>query len=218
MKKIIIVVGSEGDIGKAIVKSLELDNKIVTNKIVNLDKKTGFDVCNKEHRQSIYNKYKRVDGIVMSHGVTNTNWNDTLDINLYCIYKFLNLMYTRMKEYGGSIVNITSLGSIQGFPNNPQYCVSKGGLRMLTKALAVDWGKYNIRVNNVCPGYIKTNMTRDSFNNINLKHKRDNRIILDRWGGPEDVANAVEFLLSDKSSYITGIDLIVDGGWMAKGL
>ena len=75
-----------------------------------------------------------------------------------------------------------------------------------------------IRINNICPGYLKTSMTNKSFKNQVLKQKRDARMILKRWGTPNDLVGPCIFLASDASSYITGIDLIVDGGWVAKGL
>ena len=121
-----------------------------------------------------------------------------------------------MKENGGSIINITSLNSELGFPNNPAYVAMKGGLKQLTKSLAVDLGKYNIRVNNVGPGYIKTNMTKQGWKN-NRKEIED-RTILGRWGEPKDLVGTMVFLLSSASSYITGQDIYVDGGYLTKGL
>ena len=121
-----------------------------------------------------------------------------------------------MKSAGGSIINITSLNSELGFPNNPAYVATKGGLKQLTKSLAVDLGKYNIRVNNIGPGYIKTNMTKQGWKNN--KQAIEDRTILGRWGKPEDLIGSIIFLLSDASSYITGQDIYVDGGYLAKGL
>mgnify|MGYP001274054315 FL=1 len=119
---------------------------------------------------------------------------------------------------GGSIINVTSLGSVLGFPDNPSYVSSKGGLKMLTKSLAVDLGKKGIRVNNLLPGYMKTAMTKKSFMNKDLKEERDKRIIINRWGNSTDLIGPCIFLASDSSSYITGSDILVDGGWIAKGL
>ena len=121
-----------------------------------------------------------------------------------------------MKVSGGSIINITSLNSELAFPSNPAYVSTKGGLKQLTKSLAVDLGKYNIRVNNVGPGYIKTNMTKQGWKK-NRKQIED-RTILGRWGEPEDLVGTIVFLLSSASSYITGQDIYVDGGYLTKGL
>jgi gluconate 5-dehydrogenase len=119
---------------------------------------------------------------------------------------------------GGSIINVTSIGSVLGFPDNPAYVASKGGLRLLTKALAMDLASYSIRVNNLAPGYIRTDMTKSSFEDPVRYAERLQGMIIKRWGNPEDLAGAAIFLASDASAYITGIDLFVDGGWTAKGL
>ncbi|MBA7589844.1 5-keto-D-gluconate 5-reductase [subsurface metagenome] len=112
----------------------------------------------------------------------------------------------------------SSLGAELGFPNNPSYIASKGGLKQLGKAMAVDLSEYNIRVNNVCPGYFKTDMTRKSYNDPHLREARNKRIMLGRWGNPRDLVGPCIFLASEAAAYITGIDLFVDGGWIAKGL
>ena len=131
---------------------------------------------------------------------------------------FLISHLTSLMKKGGSIINVTSLGSVLGFPDNPSYVSSKGGLKMLTKSLAVDLGKKGIRVNNLLPGYMKTAMTKKSFMNKDLKEERDKRIIINRWGNSTDLIGPCIFLASDSSSYITGSDILVDGGWIAKGL
>lgn len=119
---------------------------------------------------------------------------------------------------GGSIINVTSIGSVLGFPDNPGYCAAKGGLRALTRALAVDYGSRGIRVNNLAPGYIHTAMTSGSFADPAEHQRRAAHTILGRWGRPDDLVGAAMFLASDASAYVTGIDLFVDGGWTAKGL
>jgi gluconate 5-dehydrogenase len=119
---------------------------------------------------------------------------------------------------GGSIVNVTSVGSVLGFPGNPGYVAAKGGLRMLTKALAMDFADRNIRVNNLAPGYMRTEMTEASFADPVRHEARRRHTILGRWGKPEDVVGAAIFLASAASSYVTGLDLFVDGGWTARGL
>ena len=122
------------------------------------------------------------------------------------------------KNSGGSIINVTGLAAEQGFPNNPAYVAFKGALKQLTKAAAHDLGTFGIRVNNIGPGYILTDMTTKSWSDP-LSHKeKAQRTLLGRWGQPEDLMGVVIFLASDASSYITGQDIYVDGGWLAKGL
>jgi NAD(P)-dependent dehydrogenase (short-subunit alcohol dehydrogenase family) len=171
-------------------------------------------------------KYGRIDVLINNAGITQKSKNPydekilkkTLSVNLISAYNLSNQVCKIMsKKKGGSIINITSLAAERGFAGNPSYQVSKAGLKQLTKSLASDWGKRNIRINNLCPGYIKTAMTIKSFKNIKLRKIRSERMILNRWGDPIDLVGPCIFLASDASSYITGSDIIVDGGWLAKG-
>lgn len=146
-------------------------------------------------------------------------WEKTYQINLYAPFKlatgFGKLM---VQEKKGSIINITSLNAELAFPENPAYVAFKGALRQLTKSLALDLGKFGVRANNIGPGYFQTHMTKKSFENPELYQQRLNRTILNRWGKPDDLAGIAIFLASDASSYLTGQDIYVDGGWMIKGL
>jgi NAD(P)-dependent dehydrogenase (short-subunit alcohol dehydrogenase family) len=117
-----------------------------------------------------------------------------------------------------SIINISSISSYFGFPNNPGYVSSKSGLSGLTRSLAYDFSKKNIRVNNIVPGYIRTEMTKKSFNNKKLFNLRKSSTLLNRWGNPKDIIGACTFLVSSSSSYITGADIVIDGGWSVKGI
>ena len=89
---------------------------------------------------------------------------------------------------------------------------------MLTKAYAKTLGEHNIRVNNVGPGYILTEMTRASYSNTEIKRAREQHTLLGRWGEPADLVGMCVFLASDASAYVTGQDFYVDGGWLANGL
>jgi NAD(P)-dependent dehydrogenase (short-subunit alcohol dehydrogenase family) len=88
----------------------------------------------------------------------------------------------------------------------------------LTRALATDWARYNIRVNALCPGYTHTDMTDKSFQDSRTNAARANRTMMNRWGQPADMVGPVIFLASKAASYVTGIDLFADGGWAAAGL
>ena len=116
------------------------------------------------------------------------------------------------------MINITSLGAERAFPNNPAYIASKGGLKMLTRYYAKELGADGIRVNNVGPGYMLTDMTRKGYENDSLRRAREQQTLLKRWGQPADLQGVVIFLASDASSYVTGQDIYVDGGWLTNGL
>ncbi|MDC3221729.1 SDR family oxidoreductase [Planktomarina sp.] len=168
-----------------------------------------------------------IDGLVNNAGVSiGSNdphteqevYDETLNVNLNAVFRLTSLLCRHMALHGkGSIINITSLGAHQAFPLNPSYQISKAGLEQLTKAFACDWGPKGIRLNNICPGYIRTSMTESSFNDPVLNKQRRDRTMLDRWGKSEDLVGAAIFLLSDASSYVTGSTVFVDGGWTAKG-
>ena len=147
------------------------------------------------------------------------SFEHTLAANLSSSYACCSTVGLQMlKQQSGSIITVTSIGSILAFPGNPGYVASKGGLRMMTKAMALDLGAGNVRVNSLVPGYIHTDMTHASYSDPRKSQERADRTMLGRWGNVNDLVGAAIFLASDASSYVTGIDLIVDGGWTAKGL
>tara|TARA_R110000824_G_scaffold333971_2_gene520502 strand:+ start:882 stop:1568 length:687 start_codon:yes stop_codon:yes gene_type:complete len=222
--KTIIVTGAKGGNGSAISDGLEEYGATVVRADL-----PRYNVRNPIQLDMLVAKAlqydNRIDGLVNCAGITRGNdlfeytdkdWEDTYEVNLKAPFELSRKVAKHMKEHGGSIINITSLNSELGFPNNPAYVAMKGGLKQLTKSLAVDLGKYNIRVNNVGPGYIKTNMTKQGWED-NRKEIED-RTILGRWGEPEDLVGTIVFLLSSASSYITGQDIYVDGGYLTKGL
>jgi gluconate 5-dehydrogenase len=148
-------------------------------------------------------------------------WDSTLDVNLTAPFRWAREFSARVEKgeiREGGILFIGSLATQLGFPENPAYQASKSGVLGLTRAFAFDLGNKGIRVNCVSPGYIATAMTERSYNDPAMNASRRRHMLLGRWGQPEDVANAVAFLCSSESSYITGINLPVDGGWSVCGL
>ena len=141
-------------------------------------------------------------------------------INLSAVFLLCKLAGLQMIEQGngGSIINFTSINASQAMPNNPAYAAAKSGVRMLTKSFAYDWGKYNIRVNNLGPGYTKTSMNQKSLDNPEAYKLRVDSTMLGRWAEPNEMIGPAIFLASDASSYMTGTDLWVDGGWLSKGI
>jgi NAD(P)-dependent dehydrogenase (short-subunit alcohol dehydrogenase family) len=121
--------------------------------------------------------------------------------------------------HGGAIVNITSIGGVRGFANMPGYAAAKGGLEQLSRALAMDLGPHDIRVNNIAPGYIITSMNRHTLTTDTAsRDRRLKRLILKRHGDTWEVAAAALFLVSPAGAYLTGDTLHVDGGWAWQGM
>lgn len=177
--------------------------------------------------ESINSYYKGIDILVNAAGISLPidcnkynefeRFSKTLTVNLLATYECCEIV-SKFMHKGSSIINITSIGSMLGFPANPGYVASKGGVMALTKALAIDLSPMSIRVNNIVPGYFKTKMTHNSFKDKKMYNERLDRMIIKRWGSVEDIIGAAIFLASNSSSYVTGTDLIIDGGWTAKGI
>ncbi len=177
----------------------------------------------------IFKNHRKIDVLVNNAGVSypasedgpypREKWDKTIEINLTAHFLCSQIVAGFMAKKGsGSIINITSLNAERAFPNNPAYVVSKGGLKMLTKSLAKDLGKYGIRVNSIGPGYIRTSLNKKSYLNKKSRKLREAHTLLKRWGEPADLVGPCIFLASEASSYITGADIYVDGGWLANGL
>ena len=134
-------------------------------------------------------------------------------------YRLCGLIAPLMADRGGgSIINVTSMNAELAGPGNPAYITAKAALRLLTKAVARDFGLRGVRANNLCPGYVKTRMTAISQSDPASYEERRSHTMLGRWAEPDDLVGPALFLASDLSRYVTGIDLHVDGGWTAKGL
>lgn len=153
-------------------------------------------------------------GTVASH--TDAEWAATIAVNLtgpfLCSRAVLPAMIERR---GGSIVNIASTAGVIAPSTRAAYSVSKAGLIGLTKSLAQDFGQYGIRANALAPGVIETPMTASYFDDERTVEMISLHTALARWGQPREVADAAVFLGSDRSAYITGDVLAVDGGWLA---
>jgi NAD(P)-dependent dehydrogenase (short-subunit alcohol dehydrogenase family) len=152
--------------------------------------------------------------------LTEDEWDLALDVTLKGIYLLSREVVPHMiRSGGGSIVNIGSGWSLKGGPRAAAYCAAKGGVVNLTRAMAIDHGRHNIRVNCVCPGDVETPMLRSECAQLGEDLTAFMRVAanrpLGRVGTPDDIANAVLFLASPMAGWVTGAALVVDGGGLA---
>lgn len=144
------------------------------------------------------------------------DWNQVIEVNLTSVFMVSQIVARYMiKRTGGRIINITSLNAEAARPTIANYCASKGGLKMLTKSMATEWGKYNILTNAIGPGYFLTELTRPLSEDPEFDGWVKNEVPLQRWGNAAELAGAAIFLASEASSYVNGHTLYVDGGWQA---
>ena len=175
--------------------------------------------------EAFIKEYDTIDFAINNAGIANTypaenisskDFKKVVDINLNGVFLTAQAAARQMIKEGkaGSIVNTASMSA--HIINTPQtianYCASKGGVLLLTKALAVEWAKYNIRVNCVSPGYMATELVAEMKN---MHEEWISKIPAGRLGVPEDLVGAYVYLLSDAARYTTGTDLIVDGGYIS---
>ena len=233
----ILLTGSTGGIGGAILNKL-LENKakviatgtnekkldIIKKKFTDVIVKK-FDITNHETIQDFIEEcneifQKKIDVLINNAGITNDNlairmkdeeWNKVINLNLTSSFLLTkNTIKKMLKNKNGKIINITSVVGHTGNIGQANYAASKAGLIGMSKSLALEYGKKNIKVNCISPGFIKSEMTE----NINESYKKtlEEKISLERFGTPDDVANVVLFLSSGLSDYITGETIHVNGG------
>jgi NAD(P)-dependent dehydrogenase (short-subunit alcohol dehydrogenase family) len=153
------------------------------------------------------------------HECTEENWNRVLTINLTGVWLCMKAEITQMLKQGrrGAIVNTSSAAGIVGSAGLPAYVVSKHGVAGLTRAAALEYGRYNIRVNAVCPGPIRTPMLDKLLRkNEEVEAKLARAEPLKRLGEPSEIGEAVAWLCSDRASYVHGLPMPVDGGFTAQ--
>lgn len=152
-----------------------------------------------------------------AHELSIADWEIVLELNLTAVFALSQAFAKERIASGrrGKIINIASLMSSASRPGTSPYTASKGGVLLLTKALALDWAPHGILVNAIGPGYIDTPLTRPLVDDAKFNQWVVERCPLGRWGTPEDLASAAVFLASPASDFITGQILYVDGGWLA---
>lgn len=181
-----------------------------------------------EMAKTVIDKFGKADILVNNAGIplvrrsedmTADEWDKVMDINLKGVFLCSKAFGRHMIERrAGRIINIASMDAIVALPERAAYCASKAGVMQLSKVLAVEWAKYNVRVNAIAPGYTKTDIVkglieRGLFNEEDIKRRSP----MHRMADPSEIAKVALFLASDESSYVTGETILVDGGWTAYG-
>ena len=188
-----------------VTKKIDLSNHLIIEQFI--------DECNETFKN-------KIDILINNAGVTSDNltirmkeeeWNRVINLNLSSTFLLTKHTLKKMiKNKNGKIINITSVVGHTGNAGQANYAAAKAGLVGMSKSLALEYGKKNIKINCISPGFIKSEMT-DKINN-NFKEQLKNKISLERFGDPTDVANTVFFLSSGLSDYITGETIHVNGG------
>jgi len=242
--KVVIVTGASRGLGKVIAVGLAqkgakvvlsdvLDCSDTANEIKNIEGETlsvKTDVSNQDEVGKMVDKtldkYGRIDILVNNAGILKDgkaeefsikDWKSVLDINLtgqfYCAKEVGKQM---IKQKNGRIINISSIAGLKGYAGSVPYSASKGGVILLTKTLASEWGEYNINVNAVCPGVFATDMTEDYLESEEFVQNIKDNVPLGRYANPEELVGTIVYLSSKSSDYVTGHSLVIDGGWTAS--
>lgn len=174
-------------------------------------------------RESVNERYGPLDflcsnashqEIIPAHELTRRQWDDGLAVNLTPLFLGVRAFIEDLSARSGNVVAISSVHANFGLPGYPVYAAAKGGLTALVRQLAVEYGPSRVRVNAVLPGPILTPVWDDV--DAEGRQLSARATVLDRLGAPEEVAAAVAFLASDDASFITGANLVVDGGWSVR--
>lgn len=143
-------------------------------------------------------------------------WEEIVRVNLTGTFLFCQAAGKVMiRQGGGKIINMVSVGAMVAFPRQIAYCASKGGILQLTKVLSVEWAKHNIQVNAIGPAYLETELTKGMRESKIISEDLLRRTPMGRFGKPEEIVGAALYLASDASTYVTGQTFFVDGGWLA---
>lgn len=247
-KKVVIITGGASGIGRQTVREFAMQEANVVFGDLNHEageayvaqlRGEGYNVkfvhtdvskeadCERLIRSTV-EQFGRLDVFVNNVGIEISTpihemplheWEKLTAVNLTSVFLCSKHALCEMiQQQSGAIVNVCSVSGLVAWPNIAAYNATKGGVLMLTKSIAVDYAKYGIRCNCVCPSIIDTPFTNASIGGENVEAIKQEKAKLNpigRLGLPEDVANAIVFLASEKSSFITGSALTVDGGYTA---
>lgn len=235
--KVAIVTGGSSGIGKAVVERLSWEGAEVV--IADVDEEKGMKVANEvgaEFMECDVSSFEDVDdvvertvemfgkldimvnnaGIGSVHGIEEMDieeYRQTIEIDLDGVMYGCKAATPYLKETEGSIINMASIYGLVGDVGSTAYNTAKGGVVNLTRSVADDLAQYNVRVNSVCPGFVDTPMTEGLQDDEEFMAHIKNMTPLERLADPEEIASVVTFLASDEASYVTGVNMPVDGGW-----
>jgi NAD(P)-dependent dehydrogenase (short-subunit alcohol dehydrogenase family) len=219
--KVVVADWSE-DGGKETVKKIESQGGKAI--FIKTDVSKVEDV--EKMKNTTLEKFGRIDILINNagiyreynlHDMSEEDWDKIISVNLKSVFLCSKAVIPEMLKQGkGKIVSTASIAGLVGFAQSGAYCASKGGIIALTREMALEYAPKKINVNCVAPGVIKTAMTKDMLADPATKQFLESSTPYPRLGEPEDIANAFLYLASDKSDFVNGQVLVVDGGWVAK--
>ncbi|MBE4906887.1 glucose 1-dehydrogenase [Bacillus luteolus] len=241
--KVVLITGSTRGLGLSFAKGFaQAGAKVILNGrdpiqvqqvVQSLEGTTfgyAFDVCDKTAVAEAVDKIEAevgpIDVLVNNAGIqrrgpleelTMEDWETVIDVNLNSVFYISQCVFKYMKtRRKGKIINITSLNAEKARPSIGNYSAAKGGLKMLTKSMATEWGPYNIQTNAIGPGYFITDLTQKLVDDPEFDKWVKSEVPLQKWGKPEELIGTAIYLASDASNYVNGHTVYVDGGWQAS--
>ncbi|MFB6158714.1 MAG: SDR family NAD(P)-dependent oxidoreductase [Candidatus Nanohalobium sp.] len=235
--KVAIVTGGSSGIGKAVVERLAWEGADVV--IADVDEEAGKELA--EETDSTFHecdvsefgdvervveetveRFGKLDIMVNNAGIGDAagieememeDYRSTIEVDLDGVMHGCKAATPHLKDTEGCIINMASIYGLVGDAGSTAYNAAKGGVVNLTRSVANDLAPYNVRVNSVCPGFVDTPMTEEVQEDEEFMKHVENMTPLGRMAEPEEIASAVTFLTSDEASYVTGVNMPVDGGW-----
>lgn len=238
--KVAIVTGGSSGIGKAISEKLAWEGAEVV--IADLDEEQGLELaeeiganfknCDVSDKDSVENvvqetveEHGKLDIIVNNAGIGSTNsiedmdqeeWDKVLSVDLDGVMYGTKAAIPHLKETEGVVLNTASIYGLVGDVGSTAYNAAKGGVVNFTRSVANDLAQHNVRVNSICPGFVDTALTDEALNDEEFREHVIGNTPMGRVAEPEEIAEVAVFLVSDQASYVTGVNMPVDGGWTSR--